>query len=122
MIWKIVKKKIKIKENTIHYKKVILCDYYLLEYPNFILALAVIKIIVKKSVKYLIEIIKDLMTKNNEDLYLDFIKDEKEIDELCDKIKILYKKFISTKYKSIQEKFSEEKYNSVSNNSNDLII
>ena len=110
------------KNRGLYLLNIVLCDYYLLEYPNFILALAVIKIIVKKSVKYLIEIIKDLMTKNNEDLYLDFIMDEKEIDKLCDKIKLLYKKFISTKYKSIQDKFSEEKYNSVSNNSNDLFI
>ena len=50
------------------------------------------------------------------------IKDEKTIDKVCDKIKILYKKFILTKYKSIKEKFSEEEYNSVSNLSEEIIF
>ena len=110
------------KNRGLYLLNIVLCDYYMLEYPNFILALAVIKIIIKKTVKYMIEIIKDLLIKNNENLFLNIIKDEKEIDKLCDKIKILYKKFIATKYKSIQDKFSEKKYNSVSNNSDDLII
>ena len=100
---------------------VVLIDYYMLEYPNYILALAVIKIIIKKSVKKLIEIVKDLIIKNNK-LYLDINLDQQKIDKICDKIKLLYKKFIKTKYRSIQEKFSDEMYNSVSNNSDDLII
>ena len=100
---------------------VVLVDFYMLEYPNYILALAVVKIIIKKSVKILIEIVKDLIIKNNK-LYLDIKLDEYKIDKICDKIKLLYKRFIKTKYRSIQEKFSDEMYNSVSNNSDDLII
>ena len=100
---------------------VVLVDYYMLEYPNYMLALAVVKIIIKKSVKILIEIVKDLIIKNNK-LYLDINLDEFKVDKICDKIKLLYKKFIKTKYRSIQEKFSDEMYNSVSNNSDDLII
>ena len=110
------------KNRGLYLLNMVLCDYYMLEFPNFILALAVIKIIIKKSVKYMIEIIKDLLIKNNVNLYINIIKDEKEIDKICDKIKILYKKFIVSKYKSIQDKFSGEKYNYISNNSNDLII
>ena len=101
---------------------IVLVDYYMLEYPNYILALAVIKIIIKKSINFLIVIIKHITTKNNKDLNLDINLEEQKIDKICDKIKILYKKFIKTKYRSVQDKFSEEIYNSVSKFSDDLII
>ena len=95
---------------------IILVDFYMLEYPNFILALGVIQVVNNKSVTNIVEIIKDILIKNNDEMCLNKIKDEKIIDIVSDKIKLLYKKFISTKYKVIKEKFSEEKYNFVSNN------
>ena len=109
------------KNKGLYLLNIVLVDYYMLEYPNFILALAVIKIIIQKSVMPLVKIIKDILIKNNDDFYLNMIKDEKAIDKFCDKIKILYKKFIKTKYKNIQEKFSDEEYNCVSNLSEELI-
>ena len=110
------------KNKGLYLLNIVLVDYYMLEYPNYILSLCVIKIIIKKSVKFLIEIIKDLLIKNNKDLKLDIDLDEQKIDIICDKIKLLYTKFIKTKYKSIKEKFSEEIYNFVSNDSDELII
>ena len=110
------------KNKGLYLLNIVLVDYYMLEYPNFILALSVVKIIIKKSVKSIIQLLKDILIKNNDDIYLNMIKDEKTIDKVCDKIKILYKKFILTKYKSIKEKFSEEEYNSVSNLSEEIIF
>ena len=110
------------KNKGLYLLNIVLVDYYMLEYPNFILALSVVKIIIKKSVKSIIQLLKDILIKNNDDIYLNMIKDEKTIDKVCDKIKILYNKFILTKYKSIKEKFSEEEYNSVSNLSEEIIF
>ena len=71
------------KNKGLYLLNIVLSDYYMLEYPNFILALAAIKIVIKKKVKFLIEIIKDLFIKNNEDLCLNKIKNEKTIDIVC---------------------------------------
>ena len=100
---------------------IILIDFNMLEYSNFILALAVVKLIIKKSVKPLIKIITDLLIKNNENICLNMLKDEDIVDVVCKKIRKLYQKFINCKYKNIQEKFSEEKYCSVSDLFNDFI-
>ena len=100
---------------------IILIDFNMLEYSNFILALAVVKLITKKNVKPLINIITELLLKNNEKICLNMLKDEDIIDEVCNKIRKLFQKFINCKYKNIQEKFSEEKYNSVSELFIDLI-
>ena len=100
---------------------IILIDFNMLEYSNFILALAVVKLIIKKSVKSLIKVITDLLIKNNENICLNMLKDEDIVDVVCKKIRKLYQKFINCKYKNIQEKFSEEKYCSVSDLFNDFI-
>ena len=108
------------KNKGLYLLNIILIDYYMLEYPNFLLSLAVIKIIINKKVTFLIEIIKDLLKRNNEDIFLNMLKEEKTIDDICDKIKILFKKFLGTNNKNIQDKFSGEKYNYVSNNPNEI--
>ena len=100
---------------------IILIDFNMLEYSNFILALAVVKLIIKKSVKSLIKIISDLLIKNNENICLNMLKNEDIVDVVCKKIKKLFQKFINCKYKNIQEKFSEEKFCSVSDLFIDLI-
>ena len=100
---------------------IVLIDFYMLEYSNFILSLSVIKLITKKSVKSLIKILTDLLIKNNEEICLNMLKNEDIIDIVTNKIRKLYKKYNTTKYKNIQEKFSDEKYNSVSNLLTDLI-
>ena len=110
------------KNKGLYLLNIILVDFYMLEYPNFILALAVTKIIHKESIKNIVDIIKDIFIKNNDDIGLNRFKDESIIDIVCDKIKILYKNFINTKYKIIKEKFSEEKFNSVSDNFDEIII
>ena len=100
---------------------IILIDFSLLEYSNFILALAVVKLIIKKSVKSLLKIITDLLIKNNENICLNMLKNEDIVDVVCKKIRKLFQKFVNCKYKNIQEKFSEEKYCSVSDLFNDFI-
>ena len=94
----------------------------MLEFPNYIFAFAVIKIISKKSIKYIVEMIKDIFINNNDDIGLNKFKDEKIIDIVCDKIKVLYKNFIKTKYKIIKEKFADEKFSSVSDYFNEIIL
>ena len=110
------------KNKCLYLLNIILIDFYMLEFPNYILALAVIKIISKRSIKYLVEMVKDIFINNNDDIGLNKFKDEKIIDIVCDKIKVLYKKFIKTKYKIIKEKFADEKFNSVSDYFNEIIL
>ena len=88
----------------------------MLEYPNFILALAVVKLITKKMDKNLVNLIKKILKEHKTANFLKMIEDEeyKGILELCSKIKILYDTFLETKYKNIPEKFSESQYNCVS--------
>ena len=97
-----------------------LVDFHMLEHPNFMLALAVIKLITKKVNKTMINLIKNIMSKNKIEIFLKMIDDEgnKGILEMCSKIKLLYNTFLETKYKNIQDKFSEEKYSGVSNYTN----
>ena len=109
------------KNKGLYILNIILLDYYMLEYPNFILSLAVIKLIIKKSVNYIIVIMKDLLIKTNESICLNMLKDEKIIDNICDKIKELYKNYMEGIYKNIQDKFSEEKYSYVSNYVDEII-
>ena len=99
---------------------IILVDFHMLEHPNFMLALAVVKLITKKMDKNLVNLIKKILKEHKIDKFLKIIEDEEyeEIIELCNKIKLLYDTFLETKYKNIQEKFSETKYNSISNYSN----
>ena len=49
------------------------------------------------------------------------LKDEQIINEVCEKIKSLYKRFIENNNKNIQDKFSGEKYNYVSNYQDEII-
>jgi len=111
------------KNKGLYLLNIILIDYYMLEYPNFILSLSVIKIIIKKSINFLIEIIKDILVRNNEEIFLNMLKDEQIINEVCEKIKSLYKRFIenNNNNKNIQDKFSGEKYNYVSNYQDEII-
>ena len=109
------------KNKGLYLLNIILIDYYMLEYPNFILSLSVIKIIIKKSINFLIEIIKDILVRNNEEIFLNMLKDEQIINEVCEKIKSLYKRFIENNNKNIQDKFSGEKYNYVSNYQDEII-
>ena len=99
---------------------IILVDFHMLEHPNFMLALAVVKLITKKLEKNLVNLIKKILIEHKIDKFLKIFENEgyEEIIELCNKIKILYDRFLETKYKNIQDKFSETKYNSVSNYSN----
>ena len=95
---------------------IVLVDFHMLEYPNFILALAVMILITKKISQNLVKIIKNILKKKKLYNFLKFLDDEeyKEILEVCSKIKMLYNIFLETKYKNIQEKFAESKYNCVS--------
>jgi len=108
------------KNHGFYILNIILVDFHMLEYPNFMLALAVVKLITKKLDKNLINLIKTILKEHKFDTFLKIIEDEEyeEIIELCSKIKLLYDTFLETKYKNIQDKFSEDKYNGVSNYSN----
>jgi hypothetical protein len=99
---------------------IVLVDFHMLEYPNFMLALAVIKLITKKMNKTLLNLIKTILKENKVEKFLEMIDNEgnEGILEVCNKIKLLYNTFLETKYKNIQDKFSDEKYSGVSNYTN----
>jgi cyclin A len=95
---------------------IILVDYHMLEYPNFMLALAVVKLITKKFNQKLIEIIKNILKNKKIYKFLEYLDGEEynQILDICYKIKLLYNTFLETKYKNIQEKFAQSKYYCVS--------
>ena len=95
---------------------IVLVDFHMLEYPNFMLALAVVRLITKKNNKKLIKMIKNILENKKLDKFLEFFDEGgyEEIFDICSKIKLLYNTFLETKYKNIQEKFAESKYNCVS--------
>ena len=104
---------------------IVLVDFHMLEYPNFILALAVIKLITKKINRNLMEIIINIIKEKKLKGFYEVIDIEnsryESILELSCKIRLLYNTFLKTKYKNIQEKFKEKKYDSVSNYNKYLI-
>jgi cyclin B len=100
---------------------IVLVDYHIIKYPNFLVSLGVVKLIYKKNFVWLIKRIRFFFIKNKQDKFLAIISDEKNLDNVCDEIKKIYKKYLDNKYKNIEEKFSDEKYNSVANISEDLI-
>ena len=92
---------------------IILCDFHMLKYPNFILAFAVIKLITKKVDKKLEGLIEDILREKQLEKFLNIFNKE-SYEKICKKIKLLYNTFIETKYKNIQEKFAEKEYSCVS--------
>ena len=105
---------------------IMLVDYHMLEYPNFLLALGVIKLITNKINKNLMKIIVNILKEKKMKGFYNYININNEeyesfFMELCEKMKLLYKTFIETKYKNIIEKFSGSKYNFVSINSDFLL-
>ena len=92
---------------------IILVDFHMLEYPNCILALAVVKLINKKINNELFDIINKIVKKKKLESIEKFLNYGK-INSICNKIKLLYDTFLETKYKNIPEKFSERQYNCVS--------
>ena len=97
-----------------------LVDFHMLEYPNFMLALAVVKLITKKMNKTLLNLIKNILKEHKVEKFSEMIEDEgnEGILQVCSKIKLLYNTFLETKYKNIQDKFSDNKYSGVSNYTN----
>ena len=98
---------------------IVLVDFHMLEYPNYMLAFAVIKLITKKDNNDLLLAITNIIKKNKLIEFYDIIdvdktKGNNKLNILCNRIKILYNTFIDTKYKNIQEKFSEDKFDCVS--------
>ena len=100
---------------------IILVDYHIIKYPNFLISLAAVKLIYKKSINYLIKKLRYFFTKNKQDNFLTMVKEETILDKVCKKIKKMYKSYLNEKYKNIEEKFSDEKYKSVANLSEELI-
>ena len=94
---------------------IILVDFHMLEYPNCVLALAVIKLINKKINNTLMDTVSKILKNNNLEEFDKFINNKK-INSICNKIKLLYDTFLETKYKNIPEKFAESQYNCVSTN------
>ena len=106
----------------IYLLNIILVDYNIIKYPNFIISLAVVKLIYKKSINNIIKRLRYYFIKNKQDKFLNIINDETFLNKVCHKIKKIYKKYIDNKHTNIEEKFSDEKYNSVATNfSCDLI-
>ena len=106
----------------IYLLNIILVDYSIIKYPNFIISLAAVKLIYKKSINIIIKRLRYYFIKNKQDKFLNIINDETFLDKVCHKIKKIYKKYIENKHTNIEEKFSDEKYNSVATNfSCDLI-
>ena len=100
---------------------IILVDYHIIKYPNFIISLSAVKLIYKKSIDSLIKRLKQFFVKNKQDKFLDIINDNKILDKVCYKIKKIYKRYLEDKSKNIEEKFSDEKYKSVAKFSDELI-
>ena len=100
---------------------IILVDYHIIKYPNFMIALAVIKLLNKKNIDPIINIIRNFCIKNNQKKFLEIINDIKYLEKICYKIKKIYKSYINDKYPNIEEKFLDEKYNSVAKFSSKLI-
>ena len=92
---------------------IILVDFHMLEYPNCILALAVIKLINKKINNDLFDTVNKIIKNRKLESIQKFLNFRK-INSICNKIKLLYDTFLETKYKNIPEKFSEKQYNSIS--------
>ena len=95
---------------------IVLVDFHMLEYPNFMLALAVVKLITKKNNKKLINVVKNILEEQKLEEFLEYFNTEnyEGISDICSKIQLLYNTFLETKYKNIQEKFAESKYCCVS--------
>ena len=100
---------------------IVLVDYHIIKYPNFLISLGVVKLIYKKHIVWLIKRIRYFFIKNKQDKFLTIISDEKNLDKVCYKIKKIYKNYLDNKCKNIVEKFSDEKYNSVANISEEII-
>ena len=100
---------------------IVLVDYHIIKYPNFLISLGVVKLIYKKNIVWLIKRIRYFFIKNRQDKFLTIISDEKNLDLVCYKIKKIYKNYLDNKFKNIEEKFSDEKYHSVANESEELI-
>ena len=108
--------KLKINQG-LYILNIILVDFHMLKYPNFMLAFSVIKLITKKVDKNLINLIESILKEKKLDKFLNiFLKDN--CSKICKKIKLLYNTFLETKYKNIQEKFSDKEYDSVSTSIN----
>ena len=106
--------KIKINQG-LYILDIVLVDFHMLKYPNFMLAFAVIKLITKKVDKHLVNLIENILKEKKIDKFLNMIQQD-DCTKICKKIKLLYNTFLETKYKNIQEKFSDKEYNSVSKN------
>ena len=106
----------------IYLLNIILVEYNIIKYPNFIISLAVVKLIYKKNINNIIKRLRYYFIKNKQDKFLNIINDEKYLDKVCHKIKKIYKNYTTNRHTNIEEKFSDEKYNSVATNfSCDLI-
>ena len=92
---------------------IVLVDFHMLKYPNFMLAFAVIKLITKTVDKNLVNLIKNILNKNKIEKFLN-IFNRQGYEKICNRIKLLFNTFLETKYKNIQDKFSEKEFNSVS--------
>ena len=89
---------------------VILLDFHMLGYPNFILAIAVVKIVLgnkDKNYKKLEEDILKIIKEKKMDNFSDMIKEEK-INKLSHSIKALYEFFLECDFVNIKNKFNEK--------------
>ena len=100
---------------------IILNDYFLIKFPNFIISLAVVKLVTKTDINFVIQKIRYYLIKNEEEKFLSMINEEKMLDKVCFKIKKIYKNYLNNKYKNVESKFSDEKYCNVANLSSDII-
>ena len=100
---------------------IILNDYFLIKFPNFIISLAVVKLVTKTDINFVIQKIRYYLIKNEEEKFLSMINEEKMLDKVCFKIKKIYKNYLNNKYKNVEAKFSDEKYCNVANLSSDII-
>ena len=96
---------------------ILLVDFHMLKYPNFMLAFAVIKLITKKVDKNLEKLIENILKEKKFDKFSNMFNKDGYL-KICNKIKLLYNTFLETKYKNIQDKFSDKEYNSVSKSTN----
>ena len=94
---------------------ILLVDFHMLKYPNFMLAFLVIKLIIKKVDKKLVTLIEKILKEKKLDKFLDIFNKE-SFEKICKKIKLLYNTFLETKYRNIPEKFADKEYNCVSKN------
>ena len=106
---------------ALYLMNIIILDVNMLKYNVSILAFAILNIVTKKDIKILIDFIKSISEKMKDEdnkkiveEYLAKIQDEKKINKLTKKIRVLFRTLLKTHYQNAQIKFATQKFHAIS--------